>query len=125
MSLSERLQDVGSNRSQGIVLAVFGRKVGSRERGGGGEEGTDLNLGDLIVLRAHQAVLSTGDTVERAQGVGSFLPCNVGIHIAHEGVPDFHGTLPFQNVDPNGTSARMVRAGSGRPNALQTHSARE
>ena len=85
------------------------REVRGREGGRRREDGLDLYLCGLCIGGAHDAVLSCGYPVERANGVGGIFARDLGVGVAHKRVPDLDGAAALEDVNPHGASgARAV-----------------
>lgn len=73
------------------------------EGGRGSKYRLYLNLGTFSVGGAHDCVLLLVLAVNRAEGVRSFCASNFRIGVTHQGLPDFDGLAPFEDIYPYGT----------------------
>ena len=100
---------------QDAFVPVDGKVLRGKVRGREGrrrdEERRDLNLGRLDVERAYDRVLLTVDAVERTERGGRDLARDLGIRVAHDRVPYFDGTTPFENIYPYRATATRLEGG--------------
>lgn len=94
----------GVGREGVSVGGVVRGEVRYREWRRGNEERRDLNFGRVNVWRAYDRVLLHVDSVEGAEGGGGELTSDLGVNVAHDGVPDFDGTTAFEYIYPYRTT---------------------
>jgi hypothetical protein len=94
----------GVGREGVSICGVVRGEVRCWEGRRGNEERRDLYFGRVDVWRAYDRVLLHVDAVEGAEGGVGGLTSDLGVNVAHDGVPYFDSPTAFEYIYPYRTT---------------------